>query len=160
MKLGITGHQDLGDSFIINWIEKEILTALNGLRIEKAFSSLAAGADQLFAALVLSIHVPLIAVIPSHHYERTFAADNLERYYLLLKQASQIVQLAFEYPSEAAFYKAGKRIVEECDILFAVWNNRPAKGLGGTADIVDYAKLLNKKVIHFNPVTQTVDYIQ
>ena len=35
MKVGITGHQDLGDIPTINWLEKEMSTELNKLNIGK-----------------------------------------------------------------------------------------------------------------------------
>jgi hypothetical protein len=159
MTAGITGHQELGDETTIAWIEKEMLNELNKLNIEKAFSSLAVGADQLFATLILSKQIPLVAIIPSYNYQKTFQDNHLKTYYSLLKQASDIIQLEFNEPGETAYYEAGKVIVEKSDIMFAVWNNKPAKGLGGTADIVAYAKLQDKRVIHFNLVTQTINYI-
>ena len=42
------------------------------------------------------------------------------------------------------------------DLIFAVWTGKPAKGKGGTADIVAYA--IDKKipVVHINPLERTV----
>ena len=159
MKAGISGHRDLVDTLTIDWLEKEMSNELDKLNIEKAYSSLAAGTDQLFATLVLSKKIPLIAVIPSHHYEKTFPRDKLETYHLLLNQAAEIIQLEYENPTETAFYEAGKLIVKGSDIIFAVWNNLPAKGLGGTADIVNYAKSQHKKLVHFDPFKRTINYM-
>jgi hypothetical protein len=36
-----------------------------------------------------------------------------------------------------------------------VWNGKPAKGHGGTADIVDYALKCNKRIFHINPIDLT-----
>jgi hypothetical protein len=54
-----------------------------------------------------------------------------------------------------AFYKAGQHIVDNVELLIAVWDENPATDFGGTADIVAYAS--NKKVsmIQFNPLTKT-----
>ena len=38
----------------------------------------------------------------------------------------------------------------------AVWNGLPAKGLGGTGDIVSYAKQLGVPVIHLALVTREI----
>jgi hypothetical protein len=48
--------------------------------------------------------------------------------------------LPFEEPSEKAFFEAGKRIVDWADLLVAVWDGGPARGFGGTADVVRYAE--------------------
>ncbi len=41
---------------------------------------------------------------------------------------------------EARSYEAvGRFIVRNCDLLIAVWNGKPGKGRGGTADIVQFA---------------------
>lgn len=52
--------------------------------------------------------------------------------------------------SEYAFLKAGKHMVQKSDIIFAIWDGQKAKGLGGTADIVEYAISVEKEVIHLN----------
>ena len=54
--------------------------------------------------------------------------------------------LEFDAPSEEAFLAAGQRVVELSDELLAVWDGKKAAGLGGTADIVGYAKELKKPV--------------
>ena len=50
-------------------------------------------------------------------------------------------------PSEAAFLAAGRLVVERSDVLAAVWDGKPARGSGGTADVVDYAKELRREVV-------------
>lgn len=38
-----------------------------------------------------------------------------------------------------AYLRGGKRVVDSCEIVVAIWNGRRAAGVGGTADIVQYA---------------------
>src|SRR6266850_2059881 len=66
--------------------------------------------------------------------------DDLEKFRLLLQRAETVEKLPFHKPSEDAFFAAGRRVVENSDILLAVWDGKPAKGKGGTADIVEYAR--------------------
>jgi hypothetical protein len=61
--------------------------------------------------------------------------------------------------TEKAFFDAGKYIVDSIDILFAVWDGKEAAGLGGTADIVTYAKSINRTIIHLDPVKRTISRI-
>jgi hypothetical protein len=37
-----------------------------------------------------------------------------------------------------------------------VWDGEPAKGLGGTGDVVGYAVQKGKDLIHLNPVNRSV----
>jgi hypothetical protein len=158
MKVGITGHQNLSPNES-NWLKKELKTEIKKLKMEAAYSCLAIGADQLFTKVILANKTPFIVVIPCKKYEQTFDDKSIELYKTLLKQAVDKIQLDFENPSEEAFYEAGKTVINKSDVIFACWNNLPAKGLGGTADIVSYARKLNKKIIHFNPLTKTKKYI-
>ena len=158
MKIGITGHQNLINLTTVDWLKENILNELNKLIIEAAYSSLAIGADQLFATLAQHLNIPIIAVIPCLNYESTFKSNNLKIYKNLLSTAIDHVDLGFTEPSELAFFEAGKKIVQAVDTLFAVWDGKPAKGLGGTGDIVAYATALKKPIIQFNLVSKNITY--
>lgn len=41
---------------------------------------------------------------------------------------------------ERAYEAAGRYVVDHCDMLLAVWDGRPARGRGGTAEIIAYAR--------------------
>ena len=104
-------------------------------------SSLAAGADQLFATAILEQGGSLHAIIPCRGYERTFSEpESLDQFRSLLARAQKIETLDYREPSEEAFLDAGHRVVDNSDHLIAVWDGQPAAGKGGTADIVDYAR--------------------
>jgi hypothetical protein len=158
MKVGITGHQTLTTDES-DWLKHELETVIKQMKIEEAYSCLAIGSDQLFASVILANKIPLVAITPCKKYEQTFDEKHIEFYKSLMRQATYKIQLDFENPSEEAFYEAGKTVANKSEILFAFWNNLPAKGLGGTADIVSFAKKTNKKIIHFNPITKTKNYI-
>lgn len=157
MKIGITGHQELGSEATIIWLSNTLESIIRQNHIDVGITSLAIGADQLFAEVLRKSHVPYIAVIPSNGYETTFQnTHDLRRYQELLQGASERRKLTFKKPSETAFYEAGKQIVNLSDMLIAIWNGQPAKGLGGTGDIVKYALSVKKPIVHLNPITQTV----
>ncbi len=146
--LGMTGHQGLPNEavpYIVRRIRAEIAAMGTGM---EGISSLAEGSDQLFATEVLAASGTLTAVIPSAQYEKTFAdEDRRVNYEALLKKASRVETCGFQEPSEEAFYAAGKRIVDLCDQLIAVWDGMPSRGLGGTADVVAYARTQQRQVI-------------
>jgi hypothetical protein len=93
------------------------------------------------AALVLEAGGSLEVVIPSAGYEATFQAlGESDRYERLLQAADKRVTLPYDSPSEQAFYEAGRAVVDGCDLLIAVWDGGSSRGLGGTADVVRYAR--------------------
>lgn len=130
---------------------------LKELPVTQGLTSLAVGADQLFAKQLFESKIPYLAVIPCERYERTFKSQQAIRdFQELLNNASEVETLPFGEPTETAFFAAGKFIVEKCDTLVAVWNGLAAKGLGGTGDIVSYAKQLGVPVIHLALATRKI----
>ncbi|WP_207956217.1 hypothetical protein [Rubrobacter marinus] len=109
--------------------------------------SLAVGADQIFANVLLASGGRLYAVIPCRGYAGTFddeaARQEFER---LLSAAHEVIELPFSEPSEEAFMAAGRAVADQCDLLLAVWDGQPAGGLGGTGDVVSHATDRSKKV--------------
>jgi hypothetical protein len=107
----------------------------------EALSCLAAGADQLFADIALDSGVPVTAVIPGMDYEAHLDDDAARAgYRRILGACANRVELPPEPTHEEAYFAAGRWIVDHCDRLIAVWDGRPARGLGGTGDVVAYAR--------------------
>jgi hypothetical protein len=156
VKIGVSGHQNLGSKETAIWVRSEIRNALSKQNFLSGVTSLAAGADQLFAQAVLALNRPIEVVIPCEQYEEAFGdAKAVEVFRELKARASKTYLLPYREPSEQAFFEAGKRVVQMSDMIVAIWNGRPAAGLGGTADIVDYALQCDKRVFHINPVDLT-----
>lgn len=144
--VGITGHQSLTSS-----TRKLIASAIRDILQNKSnltgVSSLAMGADQIFAQVVLEEGGKIIAVLPAKHYERSFESPaDLAEFRRLLGLAESMVTMPFDEPSEKAYFLAGQQIVNYADLILAVWDGGSAGGLGGTADIVRYARSKGKKV--------------
>jgi hypothetical protein len=155
MQVGITGHQER-HGIDWKWVEATLETEICKVpNVQAAISSLAKGADQVFARVAISLGIPLIAVIPVNDYERFFDQKDRVEYDRLLSK-SQVKDLGWKGDDQLGFFSAGKFIVENADILFAVWDEQKSKGLGGTGDIVNYARRLSRKIIHLNPITQKV----
>jgi hypothetical protein len=148
MFVGITGHQSLSDSGGWETIKGQLRRLLDGIEPPLVgLSSLAAGADQLFASLVLSLGGDLVVVLPFEGYGRSFGDDHSKRSFRrLLARAARVEHLACQGEDEECYRAAGRRVVDESDILIAVWDGQPAKGIGGTADVVAYAKEIGKTV--------------
>lgn len=141
MRIGCTGHQTLSP-----FTRRNVATAIATILTEQTddtlvgLSSLAEGADQVFAFAVLAAGGELHAVIPSEGYEQTFTTRRARSTYKsLLALASEVTRLSNAEPNEDAFLAAGHHVVEQCELLIAVWDGQGAAGKGGTGDVVDYA---------------------
>jgi hypothetical protein len=156
MIAGLTGHQKIGDSLTIQWVERQLSSILVEREIREGCMSLAIGADQMYATLLFEKHVPYTVIVPCQRYEDTFLDEERERYFYLLSKAASVVALQFVEPSEIAFYEAGKEVVRRSDILIAVWDGQGAKGLGGTADVVHFAQAQSQRVLHVDTVAHVV----
>ena len=148
MKVGITGHQKLNDPSAWSDVCKQLGELLNDA--EKpliGLTSLAIGADQLFAEVVLGCGGRIEAIIPFDGYDLKFTeGPDREAFRRLLEQAARVETLEKQGTDEDAYLAAGKRIVDLCDRMIAVWDGQPAAGIGGTGDIVTYCKSQDKPV--------------
>jgi hypothetical protein len=157
VKVGVTGHQALEDPQGWNWVRAELGRVLADLDLPLVgLTSLAVGADSMFAELVLLQGGSFEAILPFPEYEQKFHARNRERYQHLLETASRVTILRRKRSDEESYFEAGKRVVDMAELLLAVWDGLPAKGLGGTADIVTYATQQRKEVIHLDPCKRLV----
>lgn len=139
-RIGVTGHQGLG-SDTAALVSDALRAELEQRGPVRGITSLAEGADQIFAREIIRQGGTLIAVIPSADYETTFdTPEAIGQYYELKESAKEVIELDFDAPGEQAYWAAGKRVVELSDELFAVWDGEPSGGLGGTADVVGHAR--------------------
>lgn len=145
--IGVTGHQRIPPialPYVIEGIKRQLVAAAGPVT---GYSSLAIGSDQVFAQELLAAGGRLVAVIPCRGYEHTFDKEGRATYDGLLAVAAQIVVLDFAEPSEAAFMAAGTEVIDRSDVLIAIWDGEPARGLGGTADAVAYANSQGREVV-------------
>lgn len=160
MKVGVTGHQRLDDPMGWPWVEEVVRHELGAARRPLVVvTSLAMGADQLVARLGFERGGTVRAVLPFADIERTFSKEDLNAYRQLVSRAFVEV-LQTPGTDEDAYLAAGRRVVELSDIVLAVWDGQPARGKGGTADIVGYALRLGVPVVHINPIDRGVSRLQ
>jgi hypothetical protein len=146
VRFGVTGHRVLPPR-IVDCAARHWGSVLPAAPDLHGVSSLADGADQLFAGHVLAAGGTLEAIVPCAGYAGTLLADDSRtRFEDLRRAAKKVTTLPYPEPSDHAFLAAGQALVDSVDHLFAVWDGRPARGLGGTADIVDYARKKGRPV--------------
>lgn len=158
MKVGITGHQERA-GIRWSWVAEAVRAELAGhTKGTYALSSLAVGADQVFAEVALDLGIPLIAILPIDNYERFFEGPALQNYRRLIQRA-EIIELKWRGDPQQGFFEAGKYIVDACDLLFAVWDGEQAEGRGGTGDVVAYAQRKARVIVHLDPCNEVINRI-
>ncbi|MFF7474996.1 hypothetical protein [Streptomyces sp. NPDC008092] len=146
-RIGVTGHRAIPPS-VLPFVRSALQRQLSRTDVAlEALSCLAAGTDQLFADLALAQGVPVTAVIPGMDYEAHLGDDAARASYRrILQRCAHRVELPVQPTHEQAYFAAGQWIAERSDELVAVWDGRPARGLGGTGDVVAYARRIGVPV--------------
>lgn len=156
MNLGITGHQHR-DGIEWEWVRSQIDQVVAKLpRPVNGYTSLAVGADQVFAGSLLEHGAKLTAVIPIPHYEAFFEGEGLNRYRSFLVKANKVQLPGVEGNDEEAFFEAGLYVASHSDLVIAVWDEQPVKGHGGTADVVRFCEDQKIPLVIINPIKKSV----
>ena len=159
MRIGITGHQRLSDATTWQWVADAIRSELSIVPLPLVgITSLAIGADQLLARLVLERGGQIHAILPYQDIERSFSLEDLTAFRELVNEAN-IEVLYTPGTDQDAYLAAGFRVADLSDLLIAVWDGRPPDGKGGTADVVAYAERKGVPLLRINPVTRSVQRV-
>jgi len=143
MSIAITGHRGL-PAATEQLVDKVIRRELASYALDElvGLSNLADGADQLFARAVLDAGGRLEVIIPAARYRDGLPQPAHVGYDSQLSAASAVDRLDFIDSTEEAHMAASKAMLAKADHLFAVWDGQPARGYGGTADVVAEARRL------------------
>ncbi|SNQ49888.1 conserved hypothetical protein [Frankia canadensis] len=145
--VGVTGHRGLTDeqrAFVAGELWR-LLAPLSPGGFA-GISCLADGADTVFADVVLKLGGRLISVIPAAGYRELQPADHRPEYDRLVRSSAEVRRQDRPSPDPASLMLASRVLVDSSDRIIAVWDGLPARGYGGTADVVDYARLRGRPV--------------
>lgn len=159
--VGLSGHRHLANPEEVSKLLSEILSSLREEvcgDVLAGVSSIAIGADTLFARALLSLSLPWRALLPSpvSEFRGDFAEEEWKTAQELLNRAVEVDVRATPSVKNEAYLECGMDTVDQTDVLIAVWDEKPARGTGGTAEIVAYARSLKRPVIILNPEKLTV----
>jgi hypothetical protein len=177
LRVAVTGHRAIPDEPAVARAIEDVLDRITSTLIDgdatplawTIVSPLARGADQLAANTLLErvgARLEVVSPFPLAEYRKDFSSDGeLAQFEALLARAAAVDELpcagqTVEVPCgdgetlkalrDAAYLRAGERVVETSEILLAIWNGRQAAGTGGTAEIVEYALERDRVVLWIN----------
>jgi hypothetical protein len=105
-----------------------------------AVSCIADGPDAWFAQAVLNHGGKLEVVVPAQTYRESLPEWHHATYDDLISRASEVHDTGLAESDSTAHMAGSEILVGLTDELIAVWDGQPARGYGGTADVVSYAR--------------------
>lgn len=166
LRVGVTGHRlarlagaDLATlAKAAHAVLAQIDAQLSDGPPRHLISSLAEGADSIVAdaALELGWRLDVVLPLPREDYAADFPLDGP---HLAHDHRIAAANALFELPHEAAgedertaaYERAGRVMLAQSDIVFAMWDGQPARGRGGAAQIIAEAVLRGIPVITIDP---------
>ena len=142
MRIAVTGHRGLpaATGQLVGQAIRGHLTRCAASDRLTGISALADGADQIFARAVLDAGGQLEVIVSAARYRDGLPESAHDNYDALLSAAAAVDRLGHIESTEDAHMAASRAMLERADHLFAVWDGKPARGYGGTADVVAEAR--------------------
>ena len=141
MRIAVTGHRPKRLKGQQKEVKKWLSEQLNKYECTEAISGMAQGADQIFAQAAIEKNIPLICCYP---YRKNFFHQEEQK---ILNKAEDIKFISEAYTGNRVYWFRDKYMVDNCDLLLAVWDGIKA---GGTWLTINYAQKIGKPVIFYN----------
>lgn len=154
IKIAVSGHRKLTN---LPTLKNCILAAADQIlaafpdRTYEIWSCLAEGADRILSRiLVKSLEAKLIVVLPlpELEYIKDFETiESIEEFDQLKHIAEKVVLPDINLSRPQAYQTANHTLIEGCDLLVAIWDGVPARGPGGTSEVVESFKAAGKPLL-------------
>jgi hypothetical protein len=157
--VGFSGHRTLPDAKVA---AEGIHHALEQLAASRrplaAVSSAASGADTLFMEEIAKRDMPHLVILPfaQSRFQQDFSPADWQRVLPLIAKATRVTEVTGEDSNDAAYMETGLRTADRADVMIVVWDGKPSKGLGGTGDVVNYVRAVDKPLLIVDPKTGQV----
>ncbi|KAK1180694.1 hypothetical protein B7755_022635 [Streptomyces sp. NBS 14/10] len=141
MRVGITGHRGLPaetEQLVREALREEVKR--HSPEVLVGVSCIADGPDAWLAEMVLEAGGTLEVVVPAEQYRDGLPEEHHQSYDELLRQAVEVHRTGMAASDSQAHMAGSEILVGVVDELIAVWDGQPARGYGGTADVVAYAE--------------------
>ena len=141
MRIAVTGHRPKRLKGQQKEVKKWLSEQLNKYECTEAISGMAQGADQIFAQAAVEKNIPLTCCYP---YRKSSFHQEEQK---ILNKAEDIKFISEAYTGNRVYWFRDKYMVDNCDLLLAVWDGIKA---GGTWLTINYAQKIGKPVIFYN----------
>ena len=151
LRIGVTGHRNLSKESAVAEAVDRLVDSIDHLignpedvPIEWCvISPLAKGSDRIVARSILKkkgARLELLTPFPLDEYRKDFTdPEDLREFNELLQKASLPLNESKGMLRTSGYLPVGRKVVDACEILIAIWDGKPSRGNGGTSEIVSYA---------------------
>lgn len=152
MKVAFTGHRPnkIGGYDKNNPLRKKIQEVISqylvSLKATFVITGGALGVDTDAAREAYKLGIPYSVITPCRNHSSKWPEESQRAYKTMCELAHEHRVIDVEY-SPQAMQNRNIMMVDECDILIAVWDGSQ----GGTSNCVNYARQIGKKIIRINP---------
>ena len=149
--VGFTGHRRIENEEKIAQVLGDVIASLRhdlgGDIIGR--SSIASGADTLFAEACRTAKIPWIALLPfpEAEFQKDFTDGDWARAKELLEQAERVEVSSETAERPAGYLDCGLATVDGADLMVALWDGKAPRGAGGTAQIVEHTRRAGKPLL-------------
>jgi hypothetical protein len=151
--IGFTGHRSGTDEKVIGPPLLKVLTELKARAVAlggqaELYSSVAEGADNLCVEIARKLEMPVHLLLPLEdaEFEKDFSTPEAWKRSLdQITTARQrpgrdsVHQVSGEPSRPECYFNQAMHMLEAVDVLVAVWDQQPARGMGGTKEVIDQA---------------------
>lgn len=159
--IGFTGHRSGYDENLIRPALTQVFTDLKARAAALGgktdlYASVAEGCDTLCVEIArgLDMAAHLLLPLPQDEFAKDFSSPEI------WERSRRQIDLALQKPGRDSlrvvpgemtrpdcYFDQGIRILEAVDVLVAVWDGEPARGPGGTAQVIAHAQKLGLPVV-------------
>lgn len=174
--IGISGHRniDSNDQNLKLLLTKELKKIIDINDNITLLSPLAEGSDRLFVHTAIEVgsdkidKLRVMMPFKKEEYLKDFESAESKKEFIAMTLEQddkkykgigvEVNEVPCSQDKEDGYLKSGQWTANHSDILFVIWDGKPANGKGGTAEIVEFAKIKNKKIVMINPVSHQITY--
>ena len=154
VRIGAVGHRELPDPSLARIGTQKILTTIDGRLKEtphyfEVISSLAEGADRVIADTIVSREsapggesnrLYALLPLPEEEYIKDFPLEESRSQFRSMLRAALVRDELPLRQRPDAYQQAAEEVVKRSDVLIVLWDGKPERGIGGTAETVEYAR--------------------
>jgi hypothetical protein len=163
LAIGFSGHRKLID-------EDKCRNAIRGVLGEwkeknsgvvYGVSSVAAGGDLLFTESCIELNLPVRVMLPSppEKFREDFDDSTWKRAERVMASALSVEVKGVSQDPTERYYECGIETIHQSQLLIALWDGEESRGMGGTADMFNFAKGQGRPIVWIHSVTGAVEYL-
>ncbi len=146
MIAAITGHRPR-QGLLENAVKNSLRNAFTACAVERIIEGQCHGVDLWSVSVARSLEIPYTAVRPWAGHRAPKGYENDYAFSLSFAKEVVIIDDSIKYPGPWIYHRRNEWMVDNSDIVVAVWDGEP---LGGAAATVKYAMENEKKVYRIN----------